>query len=139
MKLKTFDRTQSKYRFIDKPAISFNSAGVIRINKCASERIGLKSGDKMKFYQDEDNPEDWYVAVVPKTDELGLRIRQSNSQIGTFCLNSIAVVKNLYESIGFRGKTIKFQLGSEPLRDYKPLQDYLWAIITAMGNKNNES
>jgi len=43
------------------------------------------------------------------------------------------VVKNLYKSIGFTGKTFKCQIG------FEPVEDCLWAIITSSVNKNNES
>jgi len=132
MKLKTFDRTQSKMRLSKKPAIRISKVGLISLNKCAIRLLDLKVGDKIKFYQDEDNPEDWYLKEVPKTDDLGLICRNGSSFAKSIMVNSAATANALFESIGFTGTTLKCQIGSEP-------DDYLWAIITASGNKNNES
>lgn len=45
------------------PFVSINQKGVMCFNKAAVQGLGLNNGDKLTFYQDKDNPVDWYFKV----------------------------------------------------------------------------
>ena len=124
MKLKTSVRSVAGIRISDKPAININKkSGMFRFNNCINELMDNKPGDKVKFYQDEDKPEDWYIGKVPVTDELGLVIRNGSSTTSSLIVASTVAARTLFRSISFMGNSLVCQVA------FKPTEG-MWAIIT---------
>jgi hypothetical protein len=120
LKLKKFDASAAGQR-TGKPFVSFGNKGLIGFTKPAGELIKLKDGDCISFFQDEEDPADWYVAK----DKEGLKIRQNTS--GGYALNASVVCNNVMTSLGKEPGSYSFPLGAEPtILDKKEL----WPIIT---------
>ena len=117
MKLKEFS-TIGELSASGIAAISFNKRGLICINTAAAESIGIKKGDRIAFYQDEDNPEDWYFRISTKD---GALLRDNKSKKGLKCYFAIVVSEILKST---KNKDIaKFQISTTA-------EDGLYAIIT---------
>lgn len=58
MKLKEFIVIK---RMVGKESIVLSKAGQIRFNKVLSDKLGLKEGSTVAFYEDEEEPGDWYI------------------------------------------------------------------------------
>lgn len=72
MKLK---RIESKTKRSTKPFISLNLKGVLNFSTNAAENV-VKNNEHIQFFQDENNPESWYIHFA----EDGLKIRRSKHQ-----------------------------------------------------------
>jgi hypothetical protein len=57
------------------PTISINAKGRIGFNTAARELTGIAEGSAVNFYQDVDNPENWYLAV----EAVGSKVRETRS------------------------------------------------------------
>lgn len=69
MKLK---RIESKNKRTTKPFIRLNPKGVLTFSTNATEHV-VKDNEHIQFYQDENNPESWYIHFAKD----GLKIRRS--------------------------------------------------------------
>ncbi|WP_283391903.1 hypothetical protein [Millionella massiliensis] len=84
-----------------KPTITFNSRGQISINGPACEALGLKTGDKVAFYQnDAARPQDWFVGKCDK----GMLLKRYSKRRGLVG-NWQYICRQLRKSIGFYGST----------------------------------
>ncbi|MCU6767376.1 hypothetical protein OCV73_00165 [Barnesiella propionica] len=91
MKLKEFS-TVGRKALNGIATISFNKKGFIGINAAAAESIGIKSGERIVFFQDEDNPEDWYFDVSP---DKGALLRNHTTGKGFACNFSVVATEVL--------------------------------------------
>ena len=73
MKLKEFSTTGIK-SLKGIATITFTKSGCISFNRKAVETIGLKTGDKLIFFQDEENPKDWYMKI---SEDKGAELRRA--------------------------------------------------------------
>ena len=143
MKLKEFSTTGIK-SLKGIATITFTKSGCISFNRKAVETIGLKTGDKLIFFQDEENPKDWYMKI---SEDKGAELRATTSgngglvdgetstlaihhchiikgdTRGTISLIAISlVVQNVFTSTGTSSR-VKFQISTHPDND-------MYAIIT---------
>ena len=94
MKLLQFNKTNMGGRIGD-PNIRFNRKGAITISKAAAEGIGLDDQCAVAIFQDEEAPEDWYLA---KVKDGGFALRGSES--GSLIFNSAAMAKTVLDALG---------------------------------------
>lgn len=57
--------------------------GAIRFNRSTVEILGLKKGDSLVFFQDEDNPADWYFKK--STDGGSVQLRTQGNLLYVYC------------------------------------------------------
>ena len=118
MKLKEFSTTGIK-SLKGIATITFTKSGCISFNRKAVETIGLKTGDKLIFFQDEENPKDWYMKI---SEDKGAELRATTSgNCGLVC-NFAVVAQNVFTSTGTSSR-VKFQISTHPDND-------MYAIIT---------
>ena len=118
MKLKEFSTTGIK-SLKGIATITFTKSGCISFNRKAVETIGLKAGDKLIFFQDEENPKDWYMKI---SEDKGAELRATTSGNGGLVCNFAVVAQNVFTSTGTSSR-VKFQILTHPDND-------MYAIIT---------
>ena len=92
-----------------KPTITFSNLGRISINRPACEALGLKTGDKVTFYQNDDaRPQDWFVG---KCNE-GISLKEYSNRRGLVG-NWKYLCTELRKSIGFYGATASIPVAAE--------------------------
>jgi len=126
MKLNIFtpDNTNS-YSRRRGPAISINVKGSIRINPAGLELIGATDKHAIVLHQDGTTPEDWYLEVVKSG---GFPLRSNMGTAGGLITNSAGLVKKIFASVGFDGKSGVAGIAPEPV---KFEGKKLWPLITA--------
>lgn len=83
------------------PAVSFDfKVGAARVNREACLLVGLKEGDQVKFHQDLEEPENWYLEKV-KSGGFELRKHAGPSLM----FNSSRLAKRVAESVAFDGRS----------------------------------
>jgi len=86
MKLRELNKLNCGYAKAAKPTLSFTvKSGLIRIGKEVCETLNVKEGDAIKFLQDEENPEDFFISK--STKDVGFVVRYNSSK-STFLLNA---------------------------------------------------
>lgn len=118
MKLKEFS-TCGRKALKGMATITFSKSGCIGLNNKTVESMGLKPGDKLVFFQDEDNPRDWYMGVGK---EKGAELRLGSGTSGSLFCNFSFVVQEVFESTQTKGR-VKFQVASR-------CENGVFAIIT---------
>lgn len=92
MKLKKFIPTTLRQ---GKPSIRINGkAGLMAFSKSAGEKLDLKDQESVDFFQDEENPTDWYVAKQKK----GSCILREKDKNGSFNLNNTSIARAILKS-----------------------------------------
>ena len=132
MKLKVYNTNNLPKQERGAPYIHANSkTGLMRITTQAAERMGLKSGDKLAFAQDEDEPTDWYAFKSPE----GFEVREGSEKKPGYGLlfNNTSIVRLIFESVAYEGTSGRMMIGAEPVKSGKV--DH-WPVITA-GLKNS--
>lgn len=111
------------------PRITFSKSGVIALNKCAVEALGISVGDKISFAQDDTEDAPWYAYV----DETGFKIRAKDfEKNGNACFNHAELSKAIIESFGYdedESKSVSLQLATEPVVHAKKSYYQLLGII----------
>lgn len=64
--------------------------GAIRLNKATVELLGLKKGDNLVFFQDEDKPADWYFKK--STCEGSVQLKAQGSLLYLYCASIARVL-----------------------------------------------
>lgn len=128
MDLKPFNYANTRMRRPGTPAIRFDyKKGVIGISKEAAEMMKLKEGDKVEFFQDEKNKEDWYIGKTKNSD--GLIVR-SNGKMSGLLLNNVVVCRKIAESAGIE-QSASYLVSKKSI---KHNGHDLWPIITSSYN-----
>jgi len=76
-----------------KAYVRITGKGLMRFSNKAADAIGIKGGDRLAIYQDDENKRDWYVKkesdglVVYWTEKLGVRV--SSKKVATEILESL--------------------------------------------------
>ena len=109
MKLKEFSTTGIK-SLKGIATITFTKSGCISFNRKA---------DKLIFFQDEENPKDWYMKI---SEDKGAELRATTSGNGGLVCNFAVVAQNVFTSTGTSSR-VKFQISTHPDND-------MYAIIT---------
>lgn len=77
MKLKAFNTETTPCTRTTKPTVRLNlKSGMFGFNLAAQEKLKLKVGTTVAFYQDEDEAENWYIEVGAKN---GFVLRKSGN------------------------------------------------------------
>lgn len=124
-----YDADNSATRYNSKPTIRFASNGLISFNYAAQEAMGLKVGDTIALFQDEDEPKEWCVA----RDKNGVKLREKPDSRGLLC-NANVWHRRITEAVGIdEDKGVVFRVCATPdvvvSADKKAAKG--WAIITA--------
>lgn len=107
------------------PSIGINTkVGMFRLNLEATELVGLKDGDQVKFHQDEDEPTNWYLE---KVKEGGFVLRHKEAVGNGLLFNNMKLAKQIAESVSFTEKSGKCLLAGVPTQVNKR---QLFGIIT---------
>lgn len=97
------------------PFVSIHmKSGMFGINGVACEIIGLKKGDLVEVYQDEEDPENWYLA---KVKEGGWTLSQKYNSTGLFFCNKQLCVL-IIDSVGaeLSKPGVRLPLAGEPTK-----------------------
>lgn len=84
-------------------------SGVMMLNEHACELLQATSGGGVKLFQDEDNPQDWYVVFGP---EDGFALRSKADAKGLF-FNNTYLARLIADSLGIESGSFKMGVGSE--------------------------
>jgi len=85
MELIAFNAKNSTRSVRGEISMNVNEKGVIRLSKYTSIMLGLSPGDKVEFFQDNDDPRDWYVKKSVSKEAFRLN---TNKEWGYFYFNS---------------------------------------------------
>ncbi|WP_303181412.1 hypothetical protein [uncultured Butyricimonas sp.] len=118
MKLKEFS-TRGRKALKGIATITFSKSGCIGLNQKAVEAMGVKSGDKLIFFQDEENPTDWYLQVA---QDKGAELRLGSGTSGGLFCNFAFVVQEVFDSTKTKDRA-KFQISTQA-------ENGMYAIIT---------
>jgi len=124
MKLKQVTgSSQSKAK--SAPTVSLNFLnGRIYFNAPTVQLLGLKEGDSLAFYQDEENPKDWYFTKA-KIDG-SVQLRDANKALAAF---NGGIARRILQSVG-RDGTAGFFIAEEKV------EGKYWRILTDRAIKN---
>lgn len=94
------------------PKVSFTKTGLITFNKKAVELLGIKEGDNVSLCQDEEEPNNWFVAK----EKEGFSVRDvSGNKVGTLSFNHKELVNTFLNCFGHQvGITHSFLLAGQP-------------------------
>lgn len=124
MKVKSFNPEtipQGTRQGVAKIAMNRKS-GTFSFPKAAAERLNMKTGTKVEFFQDEENEDEWYIAVTDK----GFPVREKKD--GYYIFNSSFLIAKIFDSMSYINHTGFCLIGSEPKIEKKI--EY-WPVITA--------
>jgi len=128
MKLKRFNTTNIRSIRIGKPTVRFNKQGQISFSIAIITAMGLKSGDKIEFIQDEEKPKDWYVVKCKNDNGFTLRDFKGSNGLVT---NSSSLVKTFIKSLEPQFDSSVTSVGClMALQSTKVENEELFAIIT---------
>ena len=117
MKLKIHDLSNVKAGISGVPAIRVAlKGGGISMNRKLVSELKLAHGDKIIFAQDEERPQDWYMATT--ASDTGFILRQQNKRGLHF--NSAGLAEKIEKSLkqDFSGKrSIQMIVGLEPIEN----------------------
>lgn len=133
MKLKEFNSENTVTVRSDKPSLHINTkTGLFNFSKAACDLLNIKDGDRIAFYQDEEEPTDWYIEKV--TTEKGFPLRAKDNITKGLLFSNTTMAR----AIVFSVKEIvsgKVAIATEPT---KIGNRKLWALLTAGFNKAEE-
>lgn len=97
------------------PFIHVHIKGVIRFSNTLCREISLKDGDSVAFFQDLDNPDDFYF----KPKEPGNKVRLI-SDTGQMLMNSATIARQILKPV--KKDKARIMVSLEPVRDgYYPI------------------
>ena len=128
MKLREFNMDNSKVVTPKEPALRVSrSAGLITFNREAADALGVLTGGKIIFLQDEESPEDWFIKKSDSQEAFELRPGKNQTSMD---LNSTHIARRILASVKngkqFAGATFCIQKNPVEIEKEK-----LYLIITA--------
>lgn len=113
MKLKKYDSTNCVgLRTNKEPLITFNLRGIISLNESALLLMDLSPGDAFSLLQDEDEPNDWYIAK----DSNGFTLRNFG-KTKSCATNSKALVQIFIKCIDKSGTgVLRVKIAKDPTK-----------------------
>lgn len=130
MKLKTF--TPKQYTNTrgggrnSTPSLSINTkAGTIRMNMAAAKQMDLKDGSQVLFYQDETDPENWYLGEVEKD---GFVLRERKAPNKGLMFNAAGLAREIAESVAFIETSGKCLVAGQAT---ETSEGVLWGVLTS--------
>lgn len=110
MNLKKYNETTIAKIGRGKPSISFSiNNGVISISRAAATLMNLKKGDRIEFFQNEKEPEDWYIRV--STGEHGFIVH--DGKCGNLMFRNKKMAYIVLSSLKLT-RTSRFIISAEP-------------------------
>lgn len=95
--------------------------GAIRFNKATVEILGLKKGDNLVFFQDEDSPADWYFKK--STCGGSIQLRAQGNLLYVYCAS---IARPLLKSREISQESARFYLGDA----HQVCGEGYWKILT---------
>jgi len=113
MNLKTFTPEKiTSLRAGGDPVFQMNQKnGMIRINEAACELLLLTKNKKLIFHQNSNDPTEWFVETSI-TD--GFVLRDKNDRTNGLLSQSLPMVRNFFDSIGYEYLSGTVYLGIDP-------------------------
>ena len=122
MKLKEFNASNSQsIRSGLSQGMFFGKTGLIGLNKALCAQLGVKAMDTVTLYQDEDNPDEWYIART----EGGFSLHAPKKD-GACSFGSSETCREFCKATGLSG-TVSLRVATQPVDDEHP---GLYAILT---------
>ncbi|HLO59023.1 MAG TPA: hypothetical protein VK172_14900 [Lentimicrobium sp.] len=114
MKLKEFNKENSMGVTPRAPFIRLNrGAGLITLNSGVKKLMNLKPGDKVSFFQNDENAKDWYIGKSKEGFEAWAK--DDNTSL---CLNNSLTVNELLNSTGYTDvKGVSFPVSSAEIQE----------------------
>lgn len=108
------------------PLIGLSSkTGTFRINRTASEKMGLKKNYCVLIHQNTDEISEWFLEVVK---EGGFELREKESVTpGGLLFQSAPLARKIFESVNYSNISGHLQVGPQPVKNGKQL---LWPLFT---------
>ena len=91
--------------------IGLHYTGRILLSKGLTDLMGLKAGDNITIFQDEEEPTDWYLA---KTKKGGFPVSGRGGK-HSYYLNSSEMVRKIFGSLNYRELSGSMFVGAEPV------------------------
>jgi hypothetical protein len=126
MKLIKFDKTNcAATTRKGENAITVRRCGTISLNIGCLRLTKLKAGDSIAILQDEQNPEDWYIAKDPD----GFTLRNGSKASKCLIANNSSFVNKMLDALGIHTESgVRFQLAPQPTKEGNMI---LHGIITS--------
>lgn len=122
MKLKQVFATSTASKAKVAPTVSINYFnGRMLFNVPTVNLLDLKESDMLSFFQDEENPKNWYFTKSKEPGALPLKASQNAKSL---CINNAKLVRPMLESMGIN-RPVLFLIGEE---NYEGRQ--YWKILT---------
>ena len=135
MKLKNFNPTllPKMSDIQQQPRVSLHlKSGMFSINGVGCELIGLEKGDQIELYQDEEEPENWYIA---KVKEGGWTLNQKGAGSTALFFCNRQACRLMMESVDVVPTTpgVKLPIAGQPTKNGKQL---LHRILVIAAKRN---
>lgn len=115
MKLKEFNSQNSSFIKTGEPTISCNvKAGLMNLSAELCKSMKLEADDRVSVLQDEDTPQDWYLAASKEGFKLR-KDRDDKSGNTALSFNNTITVKAIAKSLGIESNYFKCRVGDEPV------------------------
>jgi hypothetical protein len=127
MELITYDATNIKSKARGKLIITLNNKhGHISISNDASKMMGLREGSHVKFHQDKNSPEDWYIEKVEEGGfEVQGKMNKKGRDIGVQFRRKEFVLQ-FFEKTSVKRESISLKISNTPVQMQ---QRVLWGMI----------
>jgi len=105
--------------------ISFNKEGLISFTQRAVEILNLNENNSVSFFQDEDEPNLWYVAKETEENNTGYVVRKMNDNPKILGFNNRSLFYEISVSLKLDTKnSFHIQMGSSPEVECEGLDCY---------------
>jgi len=94
--------------------IRFSSNGQIAISSSAVKSMKIEEDDKAVFFQDNNNPKDWYFSLG-KEGDYELKKNKSKPEDMTMSFNSTSLKDEILTSLDLSLKTHRLYIAKEPV------------------------
>lgn len=91
------------------PTVILSEKGRVTLNKSAAELLRCQGGGKLSFFQDGDEPKDWFIGV----DHEGTLFTKP-AKGDSIKINSADLCDNILKSLGLDRDTYKFPISNDP-------------------------
>lgn len=110
MKLLRYDTSNMSNVRAGECTIRFSLKSANSITKYASSVMGITDKDTITLLQDEEEPEDWYLALNQKN---GIPLR-ANSKGGSLVFNCVGITKKMIDQFAPDKNSVTFKLVTDP-------------------------
>lgn len=115
MKLKKFDSiTAPSLRGNRVPGLTLPQKGASHINPLLVDLMKLKPEQRVALFQDESDPDNWYIG---KDGKEGFPVRQINQETTACSFNASGAVQKIFEHFCFEEAAARCVVGKEPVKE----------------------